>query len=76
MKHTLPSLTAHIRHPLEHEWKSNPIYINLPIQTDAKSQQHLNKFYMYGITTLPQIENHETLTIVTIDEFHTKYKYA
>ena len=51
--------------PLEQSWTTNPNYANLTENSIAKIQKYLNKLYIHGITTLPQIQNSDTKTILT-----------
>ena len=60
---------------LERNWKNNPNYNTLPELAKTNTQKYLDKFYMYGITTLTQIQNPETKSILTPKEFQFIYKY-
>ena len=60
--------------PLEQTWKKAPTYNNLSSLSKTKTQQHLDKLYMHGITTLAQIQNPDTMGILTPVEFQTRYK--
>ena len=62
--------------PLEEAWKNNPTYANLTTESKELSQKYLDKFYMYGITTLPQIQNKDMRNILTPSEFQTTYNHA
>lgn len=62
--------------PLEQEWHSNPTYLNLTTEAKKKSQQYLNKLYIYGITSLTQILNEKTLAILTPDKPCITYKHT
>ena len=61
--------------PLELVWRSNPINANLTDNAKTKSQHYLDKLYTYGITTLPQIQNTKTKTMLTLEEFRTTHKH-
>ena len=56
--------------------ENNPNYANLTEESKAKAQEYLDKLYMYNTTTLPQINNSETRTILTPNEFQTIYKHT
>jgi hypothetical protein len=61
---------------LELTWKSTPAYANLTETSKIQSQKFLDKLYTYGITTLLQIQNTTTNTILTPEEFRTIYNHA
>jgi hypothetical protein len=60
--------------PLETTWRTNPIYATLPDHSKIQSQKYLDKLYTYGITTLTQILNKTSTTILTPEEFRITYK--
>jgi hypothetical protein len=60
--------------PIEKTWKNTPTYANLPNMAKTNTQKYLDKLYMYGITTIAQIQNPDTMGILTPEEFRSKYK--
>ena len=61
--------------PLEKAWKTNPNYNTLTELSKSKTPKYLDKLYIYGITTLPQIQNLATGTILTPQEFKSTYTH-
>lgn len=55
-------------------WKSKSTYANLTEYSKAKNQQYLDKLYIYGITTITQIQNNNTMAILTPEELWAIYK--
>ena len=55
--------------PLEQTWITSPNYANLTENSITKTQKYLNKLYIYGITTLPQIQKPNTKIILTPKNF-------
>ena len=42
---------------------------NLTDNERKEARQYLDKLYTYGITTLPQIQNKETIAILALEDF-------
>ena len=61
---------------LELAWKSTPAYVSFTAESKIQSQKFLDKLYIYGITTISQIQNTTTKAILTPEEFRTIYKHA
>ena len=62
------------RIPIETIWHNTPTFRLLTLEQQANSKKYLIKLYMYGITTIQQIQHPSTTSILTLEEFQTKYK--
>ena len=52
------------------------MYTNLTNDSKMKTQKYLDKLYIYGVTTITQIQNKDTMAILTPEEFRLIYRHT